>query len=145
MKSYNFSSTKFDKWFYWQVVKKHDIINSFNPDVPDENFLFFPTYQLWKKPFSETDHLRKRLLFYYAVSTSSLDVDTMWTQQAKRTFLHRCKNVLFRCVKMRKCRYYLEFASLCCFFYRYSNCYGCTNHRVVAHYNAAILCIFLLF
>ena len=67
------------------------------------------------------------------------------TQQAKRTFLHRCKNVLFRCVKMRKCRYYLEFASLCCFFYRYSNCYGCTNHRVVAHYNAAILCIFLLF
>ena len=67
------------------------------------------------------------------------------TQQAKRTFLHRCKNALFRCNKLEKCRYCLEFASLCCFFYGYSNCYGCTNHRVVAHYNAAILCIFLLF
>ena len=51
----------------------------------------------------------------------------------------------FSLYQMRKCRYCLEFASLCCFFYGYSNCYGCTNHRVVAHYNAAILCIFLLF
>ena len=71
------------------------------------------------------------------------------TQQAKRTFLHRCKNALFRCIisihPLAKRGTLLELASLCCFFYRYSNCYGCTNHRVVAHYNAAILCIFLLF
>ena len=56
-------STKFDKWFYWQIMKKYGIINSFNLDVPDENFFIFTTYYLWKKPFPEVDHLRKQLIF----------------------------------------------------------------------------------
>ena len=51
----------------------------------------------------------------------------------------------FSLYQMRKCRYCLELASLCCFFYGYSNSNSSTNHWVVAHYNAAILCIFLLF
>ena len=47
-------------------MKKHDIINSFNPDVPDENFFIFPNLLIVeKKPFPEVDHLRKRLLFLY--------------------------------------------------------------------------------
>ena len=58
-------TTKFDNKSDWQAVKKHAIINVFNPDVPDENFfIFFQPTNCGKKPFSETDHLRKRLLFY---------------------------------------------------------------------------------
>jgi len=44
-------------------MKKYDIINLFNLDVPDENFFIFPTYYLWKKPFHEVDHLKKQLIF----------------------------------------------------------------------------------
>ena len=44
-------------------MKKYDIINSFNPDVPDENFFIIPNLLIVeKKPFPETDHIRKRLL-----------------------------------------------------------------------------------
>jgi len=30
-------------------MKKHDIINSFNPDVPDENFFIFPNLLIVEK------------------------------------------------------------------------------------------------
>ena len=58
------------------------------------------------------------------------------TQQAKRTFLHRCKNALFRCIisihPLAKRGTLLELASLCSLRNSYGNGYSSANHRVVA-------------